>query len=645
MIRMTMDSLRPSQLFMKLLMQLQLMIPVFMTITVVGETQAAAQTVTVKVVSTVWGFDGRVVPGQFMPLSILLDNLSEDAIEGQVSLRATSAMMRDSGGVMVEPVYLAPRTRRWVQFYPYISGYSSTWRFTLASGGTTLLSESIEQPRAAYGGYGNQEEKSQPVVILDRPGGMGNRIPGTVKHMPAEIFPPYSTATGGLRAMYLDFVPDWEEPRQEALISWLRSGGQLHLLLDSNALRLKFSGVLSPLNEPFTTFYVGSGKVIRHEYQRDGLTAEVVAPVLRPSITENVQETQQTQNYQYEPYQSTIDPGSMDSEMIMGLRELTRPEHNWFLIFLLSVCYVGLIFPGCWLISRVRTVHFLTTYAAIAGAAIVFSVLFLFIGRRGYGESTVQHCLSVARYDSEGRWTATQWGTLFVTSGDQYIIESENEQAMMSVGGADDSVDAIVQSGNKASIDVRIPPFSSQAIVARRQLSLPDWTADIRNVEISGDGLVKLEVEVGAAAPRGEEVTYMLLRQRSLYKGALSDDGKSIVLGQALGQIASWCDDTTYGSYRSGGWLWGGQFDSELSEEERFYEVARRQMVRRSLFDEGAENTRSWSLAPDRIRLLILAPTDKDMSLKTGLEMRVDGRTLFIRDLLLSSTEEEKSDV
>ena len=41
----------------------------------------------VRVVETVWGFDGRVVTGQFTPLSILIDNLSDQPIEAVARLR------------------------------------------------------------------------------------------------------------------------------------------------------------------------------------------------------------------------------------------------------------------------------------------------------------------------------------------------------------------------------------------------------------------------------------------------------------------------------------------------------------------------------------------------------------------------------
>ncbi|MFN9970248.1 MAG: hypothetical protein ACK58T_10155, partial [Phycisphaerae bacterium] len=96
-----------------------------------GETAAQTPVQKVRIAESIWGFDGRVVPGQFNPLSILLDNLSQDSIEGQVSFQLVTGMVRESGGVNRETVFLSPNTRRWVQFYPYISRNSGQCRIRL----------------------------------------------------------------------------------------------------------------------------------------------------------------------------------------------------------------------------------------------------------------------------------------------------------------------------------------------------------------------------------------------------------------------------------------------------------------------------------------------------------------------------------
>ena len=233
----------------------------------------------IRIADKVWGFDGRVVNGQFMPLSIELDNLSDEPLEALATLRSVSGMIRETGGTATQSVFLGPHSRRWVQFYPYIVGGTSSWRFELRTEQETLTFDPIDQPRSVQDSNALEMktvDQTLPAVILDRPDAPV-RIPVTVKHMPEEIFPPYATATHGLYALFMDHVPDWETPRQEALLSWLKSGGHLHLLRDQNNQTLRFSGVLAALNEPFQEFHVGDGSVTRHEFQRADLAQDIVA--------------------------------------------------------------------------------------------------------------------------------------------------------------------------------------------------------------------------------------------------------------------------------------------------------------------------------------------------------------------------------
>ncbi|MGB0742261.1 MAG: hypothetical protein ACPGXX_19490, partial [Planctomycetaceae bacterium] len=54
----------------------------------------AQQTADVRVVQTIWGLDGRVVRREFQPLSILLDNLTGDSVEGRLVLRQYQGLVR-----------------------------------------------------------------------------------------------------------------------------------------------------------------------------------------------------------------------------------------------------------------------------------------------------------------------------------------------------------------------------------------------------------------------------------------------------------------------------------------------------------------------------------------------------------------------
>ena len=102
----------------------------------------------VKIVQRVWGFDGRVVSGQFMPLSIEIDNLSDEPVEAIATLRSVAGMLRETGGTSIQPVFLGPHSRRWVQFYPFIAGQSTSWQFELQTDAGKIPFDSIKQPES-----------------------------------------------------------------------------------------------------------------------------------------------------------------------------------------------------------------------------------------------------------------------------------------------------------------------------------------------------------------------------------------------------------------------------------------------------------------------------------------------------------------
>ncbi|MCA9037065.1 MAG: hypothetical protein KDA91_18140, partial [Planctomycetaceae bacterium] len=307
--------------------------------------QVHAQNKRIRIAETLWGFDGRVVPGQFNPVSVLLDNLTDDAVEGVVTLQGVSGMLQDVGGRLAEPLYLSPHTMRWVQFYPYVSREATTWRLAIRTDKGVIFANELTQGRSVFSdALDGTDAKTASAVILD-PSGLTNRIPTSVKHMPAEIFPPYSTALVGLQVLFLDHVPDWETPRQDALLSWVRSGGELHLLRDSNRQSLVFPSAMADLNQPFDDFLLGSGRVVRHDIQRSELSQAIVYPItLQMGFSEDPDRVEIKQQNEIKVRSSVSAPSVIDEELFAGMRLLTQPEHAWWLIFLMSLCYIGLIF-------------------------------------------------------------------------------------------------------------------------------------------------------------------------------------------------------------------------------------------------------------------------------------------------------------
>jgi len=601
----------------------------------------AQATQKIRIADKIWGFDGRVVNGQFMPLSIELDNLSDEPIEADATLRSVAGMIRETGGTATQSVFLGPHSRRWVQFYPYIVGMTSSWRFELRTEDETFTFDPIDQPRSVLESNSSQMkdvDQSLPAVILDRPDAIV-KIPATIKHMPEEIFPPYATATHGLYALFMDHVPDWETPRQEAMLSWLKAGGRLHLLQDQNNQTLRFSGPLAALNEPFVEFHVGSGSVTRHEIQRGQLTKEIVTTAV---VTQGLSRADQDEIEQYNQQTSgSFSFGTSatdDDDLFAELRQLTQPEHLWWLIFLLSLCYVGLIFPGCWILSRQRTLHFLVTYGAIAGLAAIFSLVFLFIGRRGYGEATSLHSVAIARVEDDTHSSVLQLTTLFVTNGNTYSITDKDRQTLFASGASEESVDARITSGNTASFVSRIPPYSSQAIRSRRRIETEDWNLAVSSLSQQGDELKDLTIAFGEKFPNDPLVECMVLHGRNLHHTKIDRTHMQLLLVSRRELLRSYC--TPANSYMGGVSVLGQDVMEvdEIPEDpvEACFQRMLPDLVRRSLVDDCIQDVGKFRLPDDRIRLLVYAPMLDNQQLSVDADVRRVGRVLYVRDLLLN---------
>ena len=594
-----------------------------------------------RVVEVVWGFDGRVVTGQFMPLSILVDNLSDQPVEATARLRRITGALIEVGGISTQPAFIGPNSRRWIQFYPYILGNSATWHLELQTEEKTYTFDSMDQPRAIHDRNRDSQEAqlSLPAVILD-PQGLATKSPTTIKHMPAEIFPPYATAMHGLHALFLDHVPDWEAPRQQALLSWLKSGGQLHLMKDGNNQTLSFSGILAPLNEPFPEFPVGNGTVTRHDFQRDGLSLQVVTPVVTPpGTTVDSPEPEPSFNQIGTASHTAQEEATVnDDELLMWMRELTQPDHAWILIFLLSMCYVGLIFPGCWILSKQRRLHFLVTYGAIAGLAIVFSLIFLFIGQRGYGETTSLHTLAVARAEDATHWSSLEYRTLFVTSGDLYTLNDKDRQTLLASGAADERADALMTAGNSASVVARVPPFSSQSMIFRRRLTLDDWNLTITNVEQSGSELSALTLSFNEKFPLHKDNKYFVIHGKRIHTLKVDEARRQLMYAGSGSLLTTFCApaqelENAFPVILTPGGANGPYSNEELDDPvAECFRKSLLKLIARSAAEDFYADLKRFELPEGRVRILIYAPIPTMQDMTVSADVKREGRILYVRD-------------
>lgn len=633
---------RPSRLIAACLLKLLLFTA--LTPESPGQQQFSGKPPQVRIVDVIWGFDGRVSAGNFQPLSLLLDNLSADVFEGKVSIRLAGGYSREGNATLEQPLYLGGQSRRWVQFYPYVPEIAESWTVELHTDSGKSELQSLDPPRLAMDpAWGRIQqsssqtsstispEESLPAVFLDPPRKQ-DRQPTTVRHMPAEIFPPYSTATGGLHAVFLDHVPDWEEPRQQAFLAWLSRGGRLHLLLDDNRRELVFQGPLAVLNEPLPEFPVGSGIVRREDIQRQELAEERVRAVVRDPLKPNPDED----------LLSTADAAGVvsgtnllnDDDLFAKLRDVVEPKHAWSLIALLSFAYILALYPGIWRFSNATRFSPLKTIAAVLGLSACFSLLFLWLGRRGYGETESLQTLMVASAEDQRNWNCLQFTQLFATDGGTYQLSDQNHQTLLSCGTRFEPSDSIMQHGNAATLTARLAPYSTEVMTLARRLPLPDWQVRIDRQELQGGTLTGLELGLGPDFPFAKDTVCLALVGKTAWELTLNEQqGRAVLKGTAGISLSEllWRDQNAYSAFWSPVTPGAAEPVEADPEKQRRTLLIRRALARRS-FAPG-----KIGIEPGAMLLVVEAKLPNEFRLNFSPEVPESGRVVYVKELSLTS--------
>lgn len=597
----------------------------------------------IRIVDTIWGFDGRIQAGHFNPVTILLDNTTADAIDGTLNLSSGSGLIGSKVAYQA-PVFLSPNARRWIQLYPYIpESYSTSWRLQLQDNKSSKRWSlgKVPQPRIIQQQNSNNDlskisQKIQGIVIL--PGDSRAKTPSILRRFPEEVFPAYVTATTPLHSVFLDDQPDWEEPRQQAFMNWVHLGGQVHLLKNRRGEYPEFTGTMSELSQPMSGYNIGAGRVRKHEQNLAELTDDDVERIYRNSELLDRRFQQSFEEAQLEDAQQNFglmdsSPSVLDMELFRLMQERTRPDHAWWLIFLLAFVYILLIFPGCYLLSKNRQLHFLTTYAAIAGLSVLFSIIFLFIGRRGYGESTWLQSLAVARVTDKGGMLVDQWSSLFVTNGDNYTINSPDSQSLYSIGVENDNSFGAVTPGKEGVAAIRIPPYSAQTLCASRFLQSTAWNLKVIEKEFSGNQLTRLTIQTDDSFPQfGALHKYHVISGNRILQLQYDSDDKTLSLFGVRRSLQDFCQVER--QYRFMTWA-AKNTNDDREEEEIYVDEILPLLVQRSILAEKVPQPEFFQLPPNRLRLLVMTGMDADNDLQVSQNHKHSGWVLYTHDLIL----------
>ncbi|QDT16925.1 hypothetical protein [Alienimonas californiensis] len=593
---------------------------------------AAAQ-VTVRQVD--WGFGGKATPGQFTPVSILLDNPTNDTFDGVVNLYRANFVGERRGAVLTEPVFLSAFASRRVQFYVIPLDGGESWRLEaipdgLAAGDDGVLTATLPRP-------GLTDSGDAGVVFLTGPDDFTARVPG-LPRMDETLFPPRPEATEGLRGVVLDHAPNWADAQQNSFMAWLNAGGAVHLLTAPDGSPVRFRGAMTPLNDPTSRFAVGRGAVLRHAQKAGAVAKPFVDRTLLPDpsfarMTAEDLTFEQRREQQTGAYPVSYQPTRLEEEILPTLRRMVRPEHNWGLIHILCLAYVAALFPGVFLVGRERR-GYPATLGLLIAVTLTFGIALRTVGRRGYGESLSVRTTALVRAlppgpgSEKGATEVTQWADAFVTDGGDYTFAVAGPASLYSTGQASEPVKGTIRNGVDGSLTADVPPFSSRAFVAkvRREEPAPavellagssGATTDGTGVRLTGLRLKVPPELVGRAKLFAVHHRHVYPLNVSGGTAAINPNADPIPLGNLLAgygfglvgnvtvQAAPYGEGNQYNygmdPYQQYGWE-----DAELTD--RGLDLAARQLIGRDLGFENPRQLYRLSAPADRVRIYAVTP-------------------------------------
>lgn len=385
-----------------------------------------------KIEAMAWGFDGvSVVAGRFNPLTLLVRNDGAAPVDEPLLLIESNGL-RDVGAPFVERVYLAPGAQRVVQFVPYVST-DSTWQLRWAK--SRVSARVNPQPTLSW----------PKTAALGAGSAIGQQ--GELPLFPASWFPATPGAAEALTDLVLDHDPEWDEPRARALLAWLRAGGRLHLLPRVGGA-LTLSPPLDVLNDPRRSFAFGAGLVQR-----------VDVPLARLRLADLDRGPQ--------PPETRTPPGEAHAGQILSrLQGSLLPQHPWGLIYLTAVLFLLCIGPGHWLLAR-RRIDWRLSLLYLLGVVGLFTLLFGYLGARGYDEVSAVRSIAHARVCGSEELAVTVWANAFVTAGGERTIRPQAEASLIATAQTQEAVDGVIDSGPAASLRVDMPMFSARGLVHR----------------------------------------------------------------------------------------------------------------------------------------------------------------------------------
>ncbi len=567
-----------------------------------------------EIKQTRWGFDGKVMPNRFNLLSVLVaQEGGARPFDGELVLTETRGSEQTFGAPLVQAVYLTPGTERWVQFVPFVA-QEFEWRLAWGKGDKARAAV----PAPKFGPPATVTLRDPTAVFVE-----SARLAG----FPEDLFPTSVAATDGLDQLVLDHAPRWDAVRREAFLDWLRRGGIVHVLRGPEG-HPRFDGDLAVLNKvgaavpsgPRTAedsrpyLRVGAGHVVRHEAGREDCDEAFLKAA------------------GYAPREFAKQDGSggapvlyrFDQTLLQNLASLTKPQVQWWLLYLLTLAYLAFIGPVHYVWSR--KVDWRVAIGGFLGTVAVFALAFIIAGHRGSGEKQTSHALAIAHSLGGDRWDVQEWVSAFATKGDFYKLTHAAPANFYAVPSDMEQVNARAFGGKDGHLDADIPLYSARPFLHRAVMSGPK--AEVKVVEWKKESV---SLELPTEFPSKISEAY----GRSL--------GRIIKLTQHQRQL--WWKE-------AGGHLAANEaafFDEFVSRDMQPFEWSNRIFVPRAMFyllfahflgdvKQLPHPLTPRPLSPDHLQLFLFAEAPDSFAMKGKGFDRGHGHVLYVIDVFRPSS-------
>lgn len=558
---------------------------------------------------TIWDF-GDSSPGDSICIvSVLLRNDSPQPFEGLVELSPNYGSIGLGGTVLVEQVFISPASSRWVQFYPYRLAHQADWVLKCGRG------EKFDLPavkNSATGIY--SQSSSRPLVAWLTTENATTASRGAFPTFPAELFPPTVSATENLHIAILNEAPRWDQPRRQAFLQWLYRGGILHLYHGADGAFPTFGSELEVLNGESEKQQIGQGVIIRH---KQGIGGEKIADIVPepPQEDPNAQNSNFNYNYGYGSF-------FINDQVFRDLRELVAPRHQWPLIWLASIVYLLLIFPGGYLLGRAKR-DFRLVMGLQIGSALLFTVLFSIIGARGYNETSRSLAIGIARPVASGKWDVSSWNNVFATSGKDYTIAYPKRAGLFATGvDAGQSLRGIISNGAESNYLVDIPPYSSCTFLSHTIVDQP--SIDLQVVNWNPDDPRSFECQVNSGWPEGSDRAFAYIGKTFYTMNRNGDRLKSA--------FASSPNDMSPGFQN---WRGGNFGPGENEDPTEWLNKQLLELEQKIASAIGPRRIRNGERLEDLAIVMIPASMPESGYPDTGMEGKPAGRIIYCLDLKL----------